>query len=115
MHDRRLITNNPLLQSWCLTFHNTNYKFEESAKKDQIRYFIAGKETCPTTAKEHLQGYVEFTKPQRLTGVKKNLGDTTVHCEARRGTREQARDYCKKEDANPYEYGNFTEGGQGTR
>lgn len=50
----------------------------------------------------------------RLAGLKKLLGDDTVHCEPRRGSRDQAREYCMKEDEEPFEYGTF-DNGQGSR
>lgn len=56
----------------------------------------------------HIQGYVEFTKPVKLGGMKKWL--PKAHFEERRGTREQARDYCMKEDTRvdgPWERGTF--------
>jgi len=43
-----------------------------------------------------------------------------LHVEGRRGTRDQAREYCRKEESRvdgggPWEYGNFGLGGQGKR
>lgn len=79
-----------------------------------IRYLIVGEEICPSTRKTHWQGYIELRKPQRISWIKKVFEDPSVHLEARRGTREQARDYCMK-DGKYAEYGNFAAGGQGTR
>lgn len=58
-----------------------------------------------------------------MAGVKKLdicPGWSTVHLEPRMGTRDQARDYCMKDDTRvdgtaPEEFGNFGEGGQGRR
>lgn len=50
-----------------------------------------------------------------MAAVKKILGDLSVHVEARRGSRDQARDYCFKEDPAPFEFGSFEAGGQGSR
>jgi len=44
----------------------------------------------------HLQGYVQFEKPKRLSGCKKV--DPTAHWEARMGTHEEAVNYCTKKD-----------------
>ena len=46
----------------------------------------------------HLQGYLEANKRIRITGLKKFQGLQTAHFEKRRGTREEARDYCLKSD-----------------
>ena len=64
----------------------------------------------------HLQGYVEFGKPMSLAAIKKVLG-RTAYVEERRGTRDEARAYCQKEDTRvegPWEYGVWI-GGAGHR
>lgn len=53
----------------------------------------------------------------RITGIKKLLSGT-AHWESRRGTRDQARDYARKDDTRldgPWEYGDWGSGGRGTR
>lgn len=84
----------PKMRHYCLTF------FTEPRITDMtgIRYFIAGKETCPTTQKIHWQAYIELYNSQRFSWIKKTFNDKTVHIEKREGTREEARDYCKKEN-----------------
>lgn len=69
---------------------------EPTFSEDTMKYIIYGKEKCPTTDKLHYQGFVAFKKQKRLKGVKKILGDQT-HIEPRRGTAEQAINYCKKD------------------
>lgn len=91
---------------WCYT------AFEEIKNNDVFRYQIEGIETCPTTGRVHYQGYIELKKPMRMAGVKKITCDS-IHLEIRKGTREQARDYCKKEN-NFTEYGVWISG-QGHR
>lgn len=78
-----------------------------------LRYAIFGEEIAPTTNKTHWQGYIELTKPMRFAAIKKLFNDNTIHIEARKGTREQARDYCKK-DNKFTEYGKWISG-QGHR
>lgn len=54
----------------------------------------------------HYQGYIIFFSARTLPQMKKLFPG--AHCEIRRGTHEQARDYCEKEDtrqAGPWEYG----------
>lgn len=85
----------------------------------ELRYGIAQLERSPTTGRTHLQGYLELSKPCKLPHVQAKLGPGT-HLEARAGTREQARDYCRKLDTRiqgfePLEFGDWEAGGQGTR
>lgn len=105
------------LRNWCFTSYKTETNFDFS-EDESVKYAIWQKERCPTTNREHWQGYIEFTKTCRISHVKKVLGDNSAHCEPRRGTREEAREYCRKEESRmegPFEYGDFGEGGQGKR
>lgn len=82
-----------------------------------VRYCICQLEKGEKGGHIHLQGYIELNKSQRFSWLKKNLSKT-AHWETRRGTREQARDYCRKEETRrdgPWEYGNWNAGGSGTR
>lgn len=78
----------------------------EVGEDKPIRYLCWGEEVAPETGTRHLQGYVVFNekKKQRLSGVKKILGDETAHLEVARGSHEQNKAYCSKE-------GSFTEFG----
>nr|WAE42453.1 MAG: replication associated protein [Cressdnaviricota sp.] len=82
------------VRHYCMTF------FTEPTKEplEAIRYAIYGEEKCPNTGKLHWQSYVELHKPMRMAAIKKLYNDKTVHIELRAGTREQARDYCKKDN-----------------
>jgi len=80
---------------------------------DDCRYVIFGEEICPDTGKKHWQSYCELLKPMRMSAVKKMFKDGTMHLETRMGTRDQARDYCKK-DGKFTEYGKWISG-QGHR
>lgn len=54
----------------------------------------------------HLQGYVEFSGQKRISALKKI--NSSIHWESRRGTQQQAIDYCSKEDTRvmgPWEHG----------
>jgi hypothetical protein len=57
---------------------------------------VFGREIAPTTGTPHLQGYVHFERTKRLSGVRVLFPHGT-HLEPRRGTPEQAADYCKKD------------------
>jgi len=70
---------------------------------------IAQVELAPTTMLKHIQGYCELSKKLRLTGLKALL--PRAHWEPRRGTREEARNYCRKEESRqegPFEWGTWT-------
>lgn len=62
---------------------------------NDARYVVYQKEKG-AEGTPHFQGYVLFNKPKRLNAVKKLNG--RAHWEPRRGTHEQARDYCMKEE-----------------
>lgn len=82
---------------WCFTVYADEVKFFFDAV-----YCIFGNEKCPTTGRWHKQGYVVFESNKRLTALKKL--DSSAHFEPKRGTVQQAIDYCKK-DGDYYEFG----------
>lgn len=97
---------------WCFTLNN--YTEQEVTEIDSLfpekaNYLIYGKEKGDSNT-PHLQGYVELKKQTLFTTVKKYM--PRAHIEMRKGTAEQALDYCKKDNL-------FTEhgkpGGQGRR
>jgi len=107
-------------RSWCFTLNNPARNPPDFAKTlknaKHFRYLVFQTESG-ARATPHYQGYIEFNAPMRFAAMKKLIG-TTAHLETRRGTRDEARDYCMKEDsrtAGPWEYGDWTLGGQGKR
>jgi len=84
---------------------------------DSVRCAVWQLECCPETAKLHLQGYVEFSSSLRMAAVKCILGNT-VHLEGRKGSRNQAIEYCKKDAsrlAGPWEFGDLNSVNPGRR
>lgn len=84
----------------------------------KIKYVVWQKEKAPTTDRIHWQGYVELTATARMKGAAEALGITGAHMEPRAGTRNQAREYCMKEESRvegPWEYGTWEEVSQGKR
>ena len=60
-----------------------------------VNYLVYQQEICPNTQRLHYQGYMEFNCQLALSTIKdKVFKDQTVHVEARRGTQDQAVDYC---------------------
>lgn len=77
---------------------------------DLVRYAIWQLERCPESGRLHLQGYIELHDKMRVGRLKRLLGSSSLHAEARRGKRDQAREYCRKEEsrvAGPWEFGTF--------
>lgn len=108
-------------RSWVFTLFGASVLlggelFSEPLEGD-IRYVVWQLEKAPTTEEVHVQGYVEFTKPQRRPAVQRALRNETAHVEPRRGSRDQAREYARKEDTRfdgPWEVGVWI-GGRGDR
>jgi hypothetical protein len=90
-------------RDWCWTSFDTNK--ELSVVKENVRYICYGVERCETTGREHYQGFAIFNRTCRIPKAKQWIGGGDgVHCEPRRGTRDQARDYCRK-DGKFWEWG----------
>jgi len=73
---------------------------------EKLRYVCWGVEQCPTTGRIHYQGFAIFNRTHRYKGAKQIInGGDDIHLETRRGTRQEAKDYCAKD-------GKFTEFGE---
>lgn len=74
---------------------------------DKCRYICWGVEKCPTTGRQHYQGFIVFNRTHRIPGAKRIIGGgDDAHLEPRRGTRHQSREYCRK-DGEFVEHGMF--------
>lgn len=58
--------------------------------------YVAGLETCPTTGRKHIQGYLEFKSKKRPMPMLSEVLPG-AHWEVARGNRDQNREYCTKE------------------
>lgn len=88
---------NATSRSYCFTLNNP--------KDDEITKLHAGDYKYITYQRErgdngtlHLQGFVVFRMPVRLSGAKRRLGSQRYHLEQRRGTVNEAIEYCQKTD-----------------
>lgn len=91
------------LRAVCFTINNPTS--DDIDFPDYVRYAVWQKEKVST---EHIQGYAELKKPMKIGGLKKWL--PTAHFEPRMGSRDQARDYCMKQEsriAGPWEFGDW--------
>nr|WAE42754.1 MAG: replication associated protein [Cressdnaviricota sp.] len=73
-------------------------------------YIVYQKEVCPTTGREHWQGYAEAKEQLRLGTIKRRLGDQGIHVEQRRGSAREAREYCLKSNTRIENGFRFEEG-----
>lgn len=86
-------------QAWVFTLHH--YTEDEvkslSDERADIDYIVFQRETCPSTGTPHLQGFVILHERMRMSALKKLPGfRNDVHLEAKKGTSQQAADYCKE-------------------
>jgi hypothetical protein len=109
----------PRRRNWVFTLNNPTETGEELRERlsgvNHFRYLVFQKEQGENGT-PHFQGYMEFTNGKPMSWLKNNISGT-AHFEPRRGTREQARDYCMKEDTRvegPWEAGVFTTQGERT-
>lgn len=110
---------------WCFTCYDMAKVNGVIAKitgeeTDLVTYFVCQCEECPTTKKQHYQGYIEFRKNISMIHVKAFFDDVTLHLERRRGTSKEASDYCKKQetrfgDQPPFEWGTLSTDNRGIR
>lgn len=77
----------------------------------KCEYIIVGCEICPTTGREHLQGYIEFKSPKKFSTIKKIFPNS--HIEEAIWDQEANIKYCKK-DGEFYEKGNPKQQGKRT-
>lgn len=110
-----------LAKCWCFTLNNPDIDcatFNTALTTEwPLSYAVFQHETGEDGTR-HFQGYCEFRSKVRLTAIKKLPHGARMHLEVRRGTRIQAREYSMKEDTRlegPYEIGQWSETGQGTR
>lgn len=75
---------------WCFT----DFQCREDYSEWGAKYLIYGVEECPNTGRKHHQGYAEFETNKRNTTMGKKFG---AHFEKRKGTAEQAIEYCEKD------------------
>lgn len=97
-------------RNWCFTLNNFTEEEYNAILEWETDYIVIGKETGEEGT-PHLQGYVEWKGSKPLGRLKKL--NPRIHWETRRGSREEASEYCKKEN-NFYENGKTTKS-QGKR
>lgn len=86
-------------QYFCFTLNNYTEQDQASLRalinSPRVSYIIFGREVSASNT-PHLQGYIEFTQRLRLNQLQEYLPTRCANF-TRRGTGQQAADYCKKE------------------
>lgn len=72
--------------------------WDPESEDSPTKYLIFQYEKAPDTGTPHLQGYIALTKATRFNQVK-NLLPNGAHIEPAKGTPQQCKDYCSKEDS----------------
>jgi len=94
-------------QDWCVTSKSKPECFTDPLGHGLV--FACGQQERGEGGFEHWQVFLQFRARVRLHQVKAAVGDNTAHCESRKGTPSQARDYCRKSDTGVA--GTYWEGG----
>lgn len=90
-------------RNWCFTWNNPEItspelvtKLDNLIKENKLRYYICQSE-IGAEGTPHFQGYLQLTRSQRMSAVKKYLSDR-VHLSVANGTLAENQAYCSKED-----------------
>lgn len=76
----------------------THQRIGRATLASKVRYIVYQQELAPTTNRPHFQGFVIFKRKVTMKTAKKILCSDTAHMEPRKGTRDEARAYCMKQD-----------------
>lgn len=102
--------SNPQKRHWCVTIYAGHIGLKDSSEIEiidafydywdrhvrfapNLLYAVAQVERCPSTGRLHIQGYTEWKSSKRRNEVSKLIAG---NLEFRMGTRDDARDYCRK-------------------
>lgn len=99
-------------RNWCFTLTKEISLEWEKFIDGTCSYIVVGDEEGEGGFL-HWQGYAEFTKAMTMKGVKNHFAVKEIHVEARKGTQEQAVNYCKK-DGKFEEFGELKAQGKRT-
>lgn len=110
-----------IAKRWCFTINNPTFEDEQlligtpsdgaQAKLGHVEYMIFQEERGENGTL-HWQGFLILKTREKMSWLKRNI-NPRAHWEVARGTNEQARDYCRKDDTYTgglrHEYGKFPE------
>jgi hypothetical protein len=109
-------------RTWCFTINNPTaqdllHLHTKLPTMQEFRFIIFQLEMGLESATRHVQGYVEFKTSMRFQKAKRMI-NAKAHLERRRGSQQQAIDYCEKTETRldgPWRYGTPATDGQGKR
>jgi len=104
-------------REWCFTINNpsdADRGFLLQNSSEFVTYLCFQPERGEASGTSHLQGYLCLKQRRTMLGCKRTVFRLEslrgVHLEVTRGTKDQARDYCRKEESRDTEAGfSFTE------
>lgn len=81
---------------WIFTNYDLDLDYQKVIENTTADYICYGKEVCPSTKREHHQGWIHFSGAR---GSVKNVAAALGKCNVRmmKGTIDQNDDYCSKE------------------
>lgn len=82
------------LHGYCFTINNPTPNDLELVRTIECKYIIFGFE-IGEEGTPHLQGYIHYERSKRFNAVKRDI--PRAHIEPRKGTPQQAIEYCKKD------------------
>lgn len=98
----------PSSRGWCFTINNPDADYAETLIGSIPHKYIVFQEERGAQGTTHVQGYVYFANAKQVQAVSRMGPFRHAHLEIARGTAEQNRDYCTKEDTRvngPWEDG----------
>ncbi|QCX35039.1 replication-associated protein [Blackfly DNA Virus 10] len=91
-------------RAWCFTINNYTDDDQERLRtlglEDTVQYMIWGREVAPETGTKHIQGYIYWHTARTMAPTKERINQR-AHLEMAKGTPQQNKEYCSKE--NDYE------------
>lgn len=81
-------------RAYCFTSFDVSQNYWNEAK---MKYLLIGTEVCPSTKRQHLQGYVVMNQAQTFKYMKKHIFPNGEHFEVCHGSFGENYAYCTKE------------------
>ena len=89
------MTTNQRYRAWCMTINNPTTEEVEFLENIECRYLIVGDEVGEEGT-PHLQIYIYFVNGRTFNRMKRDF--PRAHIEVARGSPEENREYCSKEN-----------------